>query len=619
MIMQPSVFGPPTLQAATLFASTGLSIWAAVIARTRRGVAGGPPFGWMMMAIALWSFTSALHTIVSETDTRILIGKLQYLGIAPIGVLWLLFLSYYGRAEWPANRVLRAAIWIVPVVTLVLAATDDPSHAYWRAIPEVATPFATRLIYTGAPWYWFHAAYSYVLMAIGTWFLVRGLRRFPPPYRRQSVLMIAGAAVPWVCSILYLSRVLPANGLDLTPIGFTVSGACFAGALYSYRLFALVPVAYDTVFNSMDDGVLVLDAQRRLVDINAAAERYTGCTSASLGRPVDEVVSWWTQAVADDRPLGEGHPALVKVEPGPRYFEVKVTAVRDTKRRFVGWLVIVRDVSSRRRNEAERYAFERRVQEQQKSESLMVLAGGVAHDFNNLLTGILGNAELLAMQAPAESGQRRAAEAIVIGSQRAADLVSKMLAYAGGGRVVAERVDLDALVREMVELLEASVARQCTLIYKSPGPLPLVETDPTQIRQVVLNLIINATEAVDEDGVVTVETGEELLERGLLKHMTFGNDAEPGRYVFIDVVDNGSGMTDHTLARMFDPFFSTKDQGRGLGMAAVRGIVRSHRAALRVTSAEGQGTRFRVWFPLTLSIHSTRPANDLTRGQSTSS
>ncbi|MDP2054116.1 MAG: ATP-binding protein, partial [Acidobacteriota bacterium] len=214
-------------------------------------------------------------------------------------------------------------------------------------------------------------------------------------------------------------------------------------------------------------------------------------------------------------------------------------------------------------------------------------------------------------------GQRRAAESIVNGAQRAADLVSKMLAYAGGGRVVAERVDLDALVREMVDLLEASVARHCTLTYQSPGPLPLVETDPTQLRQVVMNLIINATEAVEEHGVVTVATGEERLDRESLKHMTFGSDVEPGRYVFIDVVDTGVGMSEHTMARLFDPFFSTKDQGRGLGMAAVRGIVGSHHAALRVTSAEGQGTRFRVWFPLVLSSQSTRPAKELTRGQST--
>jgi signal transduction histidine kinase len=122
---------------------------------------------------------------------------------------------------------------------------------------------------------------------------------------------------------------------------------------------------------------------------------------------------------------------------------------------------------------------------------------------------------------------------------------------------------------------------------------------------------------VDDHGVVTVETGEELLDGARLKQMTFGADLLPGRYVFIDVVDNGVGMNEHTLMRIFDPFFSTKDTGRGLGMAAVRGIVRSHRAALRVTSAEGQGTRFRVWFPIGVSIHSTRAANDSTRGQST--
>jgi PAS domain S-box-containing protein len=607
------------VQAAALFASTGLSIWAAVIARTRRGVPGGETFGWMMLAIAWWSFTSAMHTLVTDFDTRIVISKFQYLGIAPIGVLWLMFISDYSRVAWPFERVTRVLVWIIPITTLVLAATNQEHYLYWSSIVEVQTTLGPRLRYTGAPWYWVHASYSYLLVLIGTAMLVRGLRRFPPPYRLQTAMIIVGALVPWFGNIAYLTRALPVTGLDLTPIAFTVSGACFTWGIYRYRLFGLVPVARDMVVDSMDDGVIVLDAQRRLVDLNAAAERFTGCTTSSLGRPIEEVVAWWNEAVDDDRPLADGQPAIVKVEPGPRYFEVKVTAVRDSQHRFVGWLVIVHDISSRRRSETERYAFERRVQEQQKSESLMVLAGGVAHDFNNLLTGILGNADLLAILSPSNSDQRRAAEAIVIGAQRAADLVSKMLAYSGGGRVVAEHVDLDGLVREMVDLLGASVARHCTLIYNSPGPLPLVETDPTQIRQVVLNLIVNAAEAVDDAGVITVETGEETLDAALLKQMTFGADIPPGRYVFIDVVDNGIGMSEHTLARMFDPFYSTKDTGRGLGMAAVRGIVRSHRAALRVTSAEGQGTRFRVWFPLGLSIHSTSAASEDTRGQSTPS
>ena len=614
---ESAVSWPLTIEVAALLASSGLSMWAAVIARTRRGVPGGAAFGWMMAAIALWSLTSALHVLVNDQPARVIIARIQYFGVASIGTLWLLFTSQYSRAPWVSDRLLQTAIWIVPVITLALVFTNERHHLYWSSVTPVATQFSTRLVYSAGPWYWVHIGYTYVMIAIGTLILIRGTRRSPASYRQQSTLLITAALAPWIGNMLYLTQVVPV--VDLTPIAFTISGALFTFGLYRYRLFGLVPVAREMVMDSMDDGVLVLDAQRRIVDLNAAAERYTGVTTASLGRPVDEVVSWWNEAATEDRPVADGQPAIVKVEPGPRYFEVKVSTVRDAQRRFVGWLVVVHDISNRRRSEAERYAFERRVQEQQKSESLMVLAGGVAHDFNNLLTGILGNAELLSMQAPSDSSQQRAAEAIVIGAQRAADLVSKMLAYSGGGRVVAQHVDLDALVKEMVDLLDASVARHCTLIYKSPGQLPMVETDPTQIRQVVLNLIVNATEAVEENGVVTVETGEESLDRHALKKMTFGNELSTGRYVFIDVVDNGSGMSEHTLTRMFDPFFSTKDQGRGLGMAAVRGIVRSHKAALRVTTAEGQGTRFRIWFPLGLSIHSTRPASDRTRGQSTPS
>jgi PAS domain S-box-containing protein len=595
-----------------------LSIWAAVLARTKRSVPGSPAFAWLMLATAWWSFTSAMHVLVPDREARIVIAKFQYLAVAPIGVLWLLFATKYSRGAWVHDRILRVILWTVPALTLALAATNERHEFYWSAISEISTASATRLVYGAGPWYWVHATYTYGLLLAGTLILVRGLRRFPPPYRRQTAMILAGVIVPWAGNVMYLAHVF-GPGVDPTPLAFAVSGACFTWGMYRYRLFGLVPVARDMVLDSMDDGVLVLDAQRHIVDLNAAAERYTGCTSASLGRPVEEVVSWWSQAVTEERPM-DGHvPEVVKVEPGPRYFEIKVSPVRDTERRFAGWLVIIHDISSRRRTEAERYAFERRLQEQQQNESLTVLAGGVAHDFNNLLTGILGNADLLAMQSPPDSDDRRAAEAIVIGAQRAADLVSKMLAYSGGGRVVAEPVDLDALVKEMVDLLAASVARHCTVIYNSPGPLPLVETDPTQIRQVVLNLIVNAAEAVDDNGVITVETGRENLDRDALARMTFGSELPQGPYVFIDVVDNGIGMSEHTLTRMFDPFYSTKDTGRGLGMAAVRGIVRSHKAALRVTSAERQGTRFRVWFPLGVSIHSISSANEATRGQSTRS
>jgi PAS domain S-box-containing protein len=462
------------------------------------------------------------------------------------------------------------------------------------------------LIFAPGPLYWMHLVFSYAMVALGTWMLVTGMRTQPQPYRPQFWGVVVGTLLPLVGNMVYQTQMRGLGGFDLTPLALAAAGLCYTWGLFHHRLFGLVPVARDMVVDSIEDGVLVLDSDRRLIDLNAAAERYTGATPAAVGRDIGAVVPWWHEATAEVRGTMQ-MPAVVKTEPGPRFYEVRISPVRDRLRRFNGWLVVVRDITSRRQAEAERYALERRVQEQQKSESLTVFAAGVAHDFNNLLTGILGNADLLAMQAPPDSTQRRTAEAIVIGSQRAADLVSKMLAYAGEGRVVSERVDLDALVREMVDVLSASVSKHCTLVYTSPGPLPMVDADPTQIRQVVLNLIINATEAVDDGGLVTVATGQEAVDRQMLSRMTFGGDVEPGPYVFIDVVDNGYGISDETMARMFDPFFSTKETGRGLGLAAVRGIVRSHQAALRVTSAPGQGTRFRVWLSL-MPGRQSRPA-----------
>ena len=559
-----------------------------------------------MLAVAHWCLTTALHALVPDVGARITIAQVRYLSVASIGLLWMIFASGYARIAWAARNDVRAALWVVPVVSIVGVLTNRSHGLIWSDIQPIDAWWGPGLVYSHGSLYWANVVFTYVMMAIGTWMLVIGVRTFPPPYRPQYWAIVIGTLLPLSGNLLYITRLRAAGGFDITPLTFALSGLCFTWGLYHHRLFGLVPVARDMVVDSMEDGVIVLDADRRIIDLNAAVERFTGATPISVGREIDAVIPWWTEAIAEARASTQ-MPAVVKTVPGPKYFEVRVSAVRDRARRFNGWLVTVRDITARRQAEAERYALERRVQEQQKSESLTVFAAGVAHDFNNLLTGILGNADLLAMQAPPDSTQRRTAEAIVIGSQRAADLVSKMLAYAGEGRVVSERVDLDNLVREMVDVLSASVSKHCTLVYNSPGPLPMVDADPTQIRQVVLNLIINATEAVDEGGLVTVATGQETLDREALSRMTFGGDVEPGRYVFIDVVDNGLGMSDETMARMFDPFYSTKETGRGLGLAAVRGIVRSHQAALRVTSAPGQGTRFRAWLSLTPGRQS-RPA-----------
>jgi signal transduction histidine kinase len=554
---------------------------------------GSTMFGLAMFAIAYWAIIGALHTVIEGTATRVLLAQFQYVGIVSVAPLWLMFGSQYARARWLRDTSAIAVLWVIPVITLVLAFTNEWHHLLWADFETVSTPYGTRLVYHHGPWFWVAVAFNYVCLTACTLLLFQSMRHFPLPYRRQTTLFLAGALLPWLGNALYVSRTLP-PGVDFTPVGFAASGASLLWGFYRHRLFGLVPIARDLVVESMDEAVIVLDAQRHIVDFNPAAERVAGCSMDAIGRDIAEAVPWWSRAVTDAG--GPSWPAVIAT--GGGFLEVEVKPVRDGQERFAGWLVIARDISARRQADHERRELDRRIQEQQRQESLTVLAGGVAHDFNNLLTGILGNADLLSMKAGNDPAMRKSADAIIIGAQRAADLVSKMLAFAGEGRVIAEMVDLDALVREMHDLLQASVARHCSLEYRSMGSVPPIKVDPTQVRQVVMNLIVNAAEAVDDGGTVRVSAGTEYLDAAALTGMTFSADAVPGLYAYVQVADNGPGMDHATRARIFDPFFSTKQDGRGLGLAAVQGIVRSHRGALLLTTQPGRGTTFKVWFPV---------------------
>ena len=253
----------------------------------------------------------------------------------------------------------------------------------------------------------------------------------------------------------------------------------------------------------------------------------------------------------------------------------------------------------RRANEQERLNLEAQVQQTQKLESLGILAGGIAHDFNNLLLGILGNADLALMELKPESPARQHIEDAVKASQRAAELCSQMLAYSGRGNFILKPLDLSVLVEEMAHLLEVSISKKVSLRLNFARKLPPVEADPTQLRQVVMNLIINASDAIgDQIGQISVSTGVANMDRISLGRLLVGADLPIGRYAFLEVTDTGCGMDRSTLERIFDPFFTTKFTGRGLGLAAVHGIVRSHHGAIDIHSEPGHGTSFRILFPV---------------------
>lgn len=273
-------------------------------------------------------------------------------------------------------------------------------------------------------------------------------------------------------------------------------------------------------------------------------------------------------------------------------------AIRDSSGKPYRMAGSHRDITEQKKTEDENRILQAQMLQAQKLESLGVLAGGIAHDFNNLLTSITGNADLALINLPDSSTTRKPVQRIADVAKRAAELTRQMLAYSGRGRFVVENIDLSDLVKDMMELLKVSIKKNITMNCDLAQNLPRIEADATQIRQVVMNLIINASDAIGEkSGTITVRTGVMECDRAYLNNADMGRELPEGTYIYIDVTDTGCGMDEETKAKIFDPFFTTKFTGRGLGLAAVHGIVRGHKGALNVCSEVGKGTTFRILLP----------------------
>jgi nitrogen-specific signal transduction histidine kinase/CheY-like chemotaxis protein len=261
-------------------------------------------------------------------------------------------------------------------------------------------------------------------------------------------------------------------------------------------------------------------------------------------------------------------------------------------------VIISRDITERKRAQVQQEKLEAQMQQTQKLESLGVLAGGIAHDFNNLLVPILGNARLAESELAPDSPAGPFIERIATAALRTSELTNQLLAYAGRGTLTAQPLDVCELLREMGDLLHTAISREVEIRYEVPDTFSLIEGDTAQLRQVVLNLIINASEAIgDGPGVVTIGAGTIEADRACLDQTYLGPELPEGSYVYVDIRDTGCGMDEETRSKIFDPFFTTKFTGRGLGLAALLGIVRAHRGAVRVESEPGRGTRFQLLFP----------------------
>lgn len=267
----------------------------------------------------------------------------------------------------------------------------------------------------------------------------------------------------------------------------------------------------------------------------------------------------------------------------------------------------VQDVTSQVVAHENERARDEKMQHVQRLESLGVLAGGIAHDFNNLLTVIMGNASLASNHIDDANPALRHVVAIEKTSQKAANLCQQMLAYSGQGQFIVKPVNLSMLVEDMTQLLHVSIAKNIVLRLNLPKQISAVDADVTQMQQVIMNLVINASEAIGSNsGAISIATGMSRVDKQYLASVFLDEGLAEGRYVYLEVSDTGCGMDEKTRIKMFEPFFTTKFTGRGLGMAAVLGIVRGHQGAMKVYSEVGKGSTFKILLPA-----SAEPVQDL--------
>lgn len=281
------------------------------------------------------------------------------------------------------------------------------------------------------------------------------------------------------------------------------------------------------------------------------------------------------------------------------YMRATVAVIRSQDGKFAGHVGALEDLTEETEARLEKDRLERQMHQAQKLESLGVLAGGIAHDFNNLLVGVLTNASMALMDLAPESPAYDTVRDIERAAQRAADLTRQLLAYSGKGRFIIEPLSLSELAVEMTQLLRTVVSKRASLQLDLQHDLPLVRGDATQLRQVVMNLITNASDSLGEkNGEILLRTHMAEVTSNALGMVMFGGPLRPGSYIVLEVADTGGGMDDDTLQRIFDPFYTTKFTGRGLGLAATIGIVRGHDGAIAVNSVIGKGTSFSLYFPV---------------------
>lgn len=560
-------------------------------------------FGFMMGVTTIWAVAYGLELMSHTLEMMLFWIRIEYLGIALIPAYLIQFtLAFTGRESVIHTRN-QISWFLVPVVTLAMVATT-PGHAYHYATAAVdaSGPFP-MLSFTAGPWYWIHTAYFYSIMVWTLHELVRRYRRTEGLYKRQTLIIIIGALLPWIVNGMYLSGFRPFGKLDLTPFAFLATGLVISYGLLRFRLFELLPIARDKLIEGMSDGVMVLDVLGRIVDANPMmrrllqplADQLIGKTPAELFPESGALPDLISQV--DDRRI------VLRIGQGEleRSLQVQMTPLTDSSKGHArsGTLLVWRDVTEQERFEQELLEAKRKAEESDRLKTAFL--ANVSHEIRNPMHAIMGFAQIIREPDTTEEDRNRYAEIISQSSKRLLDLINDIIDLskleAGQNQAVMVRSDIRSVIDEVGQLLGPTAAHK-GLAFMVDSELQagdeVVVTDHAKVRQILINLVSNAIRFTDEGKV-----GIRL--RRVSAHL------------YITVSDTGVGIERSQQAAIFERFRQADDRsprhigGTGLGLAISRAYANLIGAELSVESTKGRGSQFTLRIPFTQTGHMTIP------------
>jgi PAS domain S-box-containing protein len=882
-----------------LFTAVTISAVLAVFVWRRRPAPGLMPFLLLLLSVAEWSLAYALELGSVHLTTKVFWSQVKYLGVAVAPMSFLTFtLQYTGRPQWLKSRNI-ALLTIEPIITLLLVWTNHLHGLIWSTIEMETIAGVSMRVSTHGAWFWLNVVYSYILIFLGTILLVKFIIRSPHFYREQVGTVLTGVIAPWVGNGLNIFHLNPFPNLDLTPFAFTLTGICLSWSFFRLRLLDIVPAARDAVIESMNDVVMVLDTQNRIVDLNPAAEHALRCSKSKvIGQPATQMLTNWPELTQHYRNAAETHSEIVLGEgEAQRYFDLRISPLYDRNRRLTGRLFVSRDVTERKQaeeilqkahdelekrikertaellraneqlrqeigervraeqeiketlkligrakrewestadslpqliflldsqgfilrtnrtvekwnlgqvnnvkgrrmhelihptcndstcyleafwpeawelihqgqsaeyeaedrvvkrylrvqvnlvfpqtycrgeetesfaivvisditerkraedalKESEEYlktlldsihtgiividaethkivdansyalemigvkkeqilghvchehvcsaeigecpvtdlqqtvdssecilikanggqipilksvvpitrkdrryliesfvditgrkqvekekaALEEQLLQSQKMEAIGRLAGGVAHDFNNLLTPITGYSQLAISSLSPSDPMRNDLQEIQKAAERAAALTRQLLVFSRRQTLKLQVLNLNNIMLDIGKMIRRLIGEQIELVILPASDLGSVKVDPGQFEQVIVNLAVNARDAMPNGGKLILETTNVTLGEDYAYQHT---GITPGDYIMFAVSDTGTGIIDEVKAHLFEPFFTTKEKGKGtgLGLSTVYGIVKQSNGHILVYSELGHGTTFKIYLP----------------------